>query len=250
MAFASAIPQHVAVIMDGNGRWAKQKGMPRIKGHQAGVNAAKTIVEAAVKAKINYLTLFAFSSENWRRPEAEVEHIFQLFLEVLHHDLEELHSQQIKIQIIGDKAGLSQDSQQAITVAEQLTADNQGLHLIIALNYGGRWDLCQAAQRMAQAVQQGKLMIQEITPDQFAQYLSTAGIPDPDLFIRPSGEQRISNFLLWQLAYAELYFSAVYWPDFNEEEFAKALAFYQSRQRRFGYTDEQLTAQEGGSSCS
>jgi undecaprenyl diphosphate synthase len=240
MTSASQLPRHLAVIMDGNGRWAGQRSMPRIAGHKAGVDAVREIVKACATKKIEVLTLFAFSSENWRRPTQEVNYLMNLFLTALKREAKKLHKQNIKLSIIGAREGLDEKLQQQIAAAESLTSQNTGLHLIIAANYGGHWDLVRAIQKIAVKVEQGQLQSHEISSDLVQAHLSLANLPEPDLFIRTSGEQRISNFMLWELAYTELYFTDVLWPDFSIEELEKALAFFAKRERRFGFTSEQL----------
>ncbi|MGX2957027.1 polyprenyl diphosphate synthase [Ursidibacter arcticus] len=228
------MPQHVAIIMDGNGRWAKQQGKLRIFGHQNGVKAVRSAVNFAAKHQIKVLTLYAFSSENWSRPEAEVSALMMLFMKALDSEVKKLHQNNIRLKIIGDKSRFSESLQKRIEQSEQLTSQNTGLILNIAANYGGYWDIVNAAKQLATEVKQGILEIEQITPDRFQQALVTEDQPQVDLLIRTSGEQRISNFLLWQIAYAELFFSSVLWPDFNEEHFAEAIRAYQQRDRRFG----------------
>ena len=228
------MPQHVAIIMDGNGRWAKQQGKLRIFGHQNGVKAVRSAVNFAAKHQIKVLTLYAFSSENWNRPEAEVSALMTLFMKALDSEVKKLHQNNICLKIIGDKSRFSESLQKRIKQSEQLTSQNTGLILNIAANYGGYWDIVNAAKQLATEVKQGILEIEQITPDRFQQALVTEDQPQVDLLIRTSGEQRISNFLLWQIAYAELFFSSVLWPDFNEEHFAEAIRAYQQRDRRFG----------------
>ncbi|MGX3066160.1 polyprenyl diphosphate synthase [Ursidibacter arcticus] len=228
------MPQHVAIIMDGNGRWAKQQGKLRIFGHQNGVKAVRSAVNFAAKHQIKVLTLYAFSSENWNRPEAEVSALMTLFMKALDSEVKKLHQNNICLKIIGDKSRFSESLQKRIEQSEQLTSQNTGLILNIAANYGGYWDIVNAAKQLATEVKQGILEIEQITPDRFQQALVTEDQPQVDLLIRTSGEQRISNFLLWQIAYAELFFSSVLWPDFNEEHFAEAIRAYQQRDRRFG----------------
>lgn len=220
--------------MDGNGRWAKQRFMPRIAGHKAGIEAARQIVRNCIKHHIQVLTLFAFSSENWRRPAQEVSFLMDLFLTGLEREITMLHENQVQVRFIGDRTNFSAKLNQKILEAEKLTQHNPGLVLIIAADYGGQWDICQATRKLAQEVEAGRLSSQQITPDHIAKYLSFSDLPDPDLFIRTSGELRISNFMLWQLAYSELFFSQLYWPDFDEKEFMNALAHYANRERRFG----------------
>ncbi|OGT18671.1 MAG: di-trans,poly-cis-decaprenylcistransferase [Gammaproteobacteria bacterium RBG_16_57_12] len=234
------IPRHVAIIMDGNGRWAKQRKRPRIFGHQAGVESVRGIVKQCAAKGIEILTLFAFSSENWRRPEEEVGLLMDLFLIALEREANRLHKNNVRLRIIGERSAFSDKLQRKITEAEQLTRDNTGLIVVVAANYGGRWDISQAAQTLAQQVAAGALELRDITPERLAAQLSLADLPEPDLFIRTGGEQRISNFLLWQLAYTELYFTEVLWPDFDETEFEQALNSFAGRQRRFGRTGDQV----------
>ncbi|MDY4595086.1 MAG: polyprenyl diphosphate synthase [[Pasteurella] aerogenes] len=231
------IPQHVAIIMDGNGRWAKQQGKMRIFGHKNGVSAVRQAVAYARKVGIKVLTLYAFSSENWNRPQQEVSALMTLFMQALEREVKKLHKNNIRLQIIGDVAGFSASLQEKITYAEKLTENNTALTLNIAANYGGCWDIVQAARALAEQVKENKLAVSEITETLFQRYLVTQDQPPVDLLIRTSGEQRISNFLLWQIAYAELYFSDVLWPDFNEQEFHHAIMAYQQRHRRFGSTE-------------
>lgn len=234
------LPQHVAVIMDGNGRWAKRRFLPRPAGHKAGIKTARAIIETAATLGIKVLTLFVFSSENWRRPKLEIDTILQLFLNALTDDIKRLHENNIRLKIIGDITKFPTKIQQAIADAQSLTQNNQGMTLVLAANYGGIWDLTQAMQTLAQKIQQGELTAEAVTSSSIANHLTTAGLPDPDLFIRTSGEQRLSNFYLWQLSYAELYFTEVPWPEFTAEEFQKALTYYKERERRYGYTSEQI----------
>lgn len=228
------IPQHVAIIMDGNGRWAKQQGKLRIFGHQNGVKAVRSAVNFAAKHQIKVLTLYAFSSENWRRPEAEVSALMTLFMKALDNEVKQLHKHNIRLNIIGDKSQFSESLQQRIAKSEALTANNTGLILNIAANYGGDWDILTATKRLAEQVKSGQLSPDEITCQMLQDNLSTGTQPPVDLLIRTSGEQRISNFLLWQIAYAELFFTPVLWPEFNEQHFSEAIIAYQQRDRRFG----------------
>jgi undecaprenyl diphosphate synthase len=225
---------HVAIIMDGNGRWARARGLPRTMGHQRGAEAARGVIRAAAESDVTHLTLFGFSSENWRRPAAEVQCLMGLLRGYLRRDVRELHQAGIRLQVIGERAALPADIVALIGEAERLTCDNSGLHLAIALNYGGRGDIVAAARRLAARVAAGMLDPEDIDEASFAAHLSTVGLPDPDLMIRTSGEQRISNFLLWQLAYAELAFVEKYWPDFTGEDLTAALADFRRRNRRFG----------------
>lgn len=236
----SIIPGHIVVVMDGNGRWAKKRMMPRTAGHHAGVKATRGIVEASVKAGVRALTLFAFSSENWKRPEQEVSSLMELFVSTLQSEVASLHKQNVRVRFIGDCSAFSDKLQDKIHQARQLTENNDGLQLNIAVNYGGRWDIAEACRKVAARVQQGELQLSDINAEVINDYVCLRELPEPDLFIRTGGEQRISNFLIWQLAYTELYFTDILWPDFKSDAFAKALDWYAGRQRRFGKTSEQL----------
>jgi undecaprenyl diphosphate synthase len=237
------IPQHVAVIMDGNGRWARSRALPRIAGHRQGVETVRALVNACGRKGVGYLTLFAFSSENWRRPPLEVRLLKELFLTALNREAKRLHDANVKFRVIGDIAAFGDRLVERIREAERLTAGNTGLNLLIAANYGGRWDITQAVRVVARRAVAGDLNPEKIEPGHIEQHLSLAGIPEPDLFIRTGGESRISNFLLWQLAYTELYFTPVLWPDFDEAQFDLALQSFAARQRRFGRTGEQIEAE-------
>lgn len=226
--------------MDGNGRWAQNRGLLRVEGHRAGVDAVKVVIRYCLQSQIPILSLFAFSSENWSRPENEVEFLMQLFIDALGQEIEELHQHGVRLCFTGDRAALSLRLQQQMAKAEELTRNNQRLILNIVVNYGGKWDLVQAAKSIAAQVSSGALAIADIDENCIEQALATKGLPDPDLFIRTSGEQRISNFFLWQLAYTELYFSPVLWPDFNADEFKKALDSFTQRERRYGQTSQQI----------
>lgn len=228
------MPQHVAIIMDGNGRWAKQKGKLRIFGHQNGVKAVRSAVNFAAKHQIKVLTLYAFSSENWNRPADEVSALMGLFMKALDSEVKKLHKNNIRLNIIGNKSLFSDRLQQRIAESEALTANNTGLTLNIAANYGGYWDIVNTAQQLAEQVKNSEIEVSDITPERFQRTLATGDQPPVDLLIRTSGEQRISNFLLWQIAYAELFFSPVLWPDFDEQTFREAVLAYQQRDRRFG----------------
>jgi undecaprenyl diphosphate synthase len=228
------IPQHVAIIMDGKGRWAERRGLPRVEGHKAGVESVKKIIRGCMTKEIPCLSLFAFSSENWSRPQEEVNFLMELFLESLRKELPELNQHGIRMRFTGDRTLLSSMLQIQMQEAEILTANNEKLILNVVVNYGGKWDLVNAAKKIAQAVLEGNLTLDEINETKFAECLDTEGLPDIDLFIRTSGELRISNFFLWQLAYTELYFSEVHWPDFHEQEFELALMSFNKRKRRFG----------------
>lgn len=232
------MPQHVAVIMDGNGRWAKKRFLPRVAGHVKGVELVREMVRACLERDIRYLTLFAFSSENWRRPQEEVTLLMQLFVKALEQEVEKLDRNGVRLRIIGDLSRFEPRLQELICRAEAKTAGNTRLELTIAANYGGRWDIMQAINRMLAARPEKREGWQE---GDVEQYLSMAFAPEPDLFIRTGGEERISNFLLWQLAYTELYFTPTLWPDFDTKEFEKAISSFQQRERRFGRTSEQLT---------
>ncbi|MFO7188688.1 MAG: polyprenyl diphosphate synthase [Pseudomonadota bacterium] len=232
-----AIPRHVAIIMDGNGRWAKQRFMPRIAGHRKGADAVRAAVRACAERGIEYLTLFAFSSENWRRPAEEVSMLKQLFRSALENEVAKLHENNIRLRVIGDIAAFGEDIVRLVREGEALTANNTRLTLTIAANYGGRWDLLQAVNRL---VTEHPEKAGRYTEADLAPYLSMHYAPEPDLFIRTGGEQRISNFLLWQLAYTEFYFTDLLWPDFNAVALDKAIESYQRRERRFGRTSEQV----------
>jgi len=233
-------PRHIAIIMDGNGRWAQKRFMPRAVGHQAGVKAVRKIVEYCAKHKVEVLTLFAFSSENWRRPEAEVSLLMGLFMTTLQSEINKLHRNNIRLRFIGDRTAFSDKLQQKMAEGEAQTQDNTALTLVVAANYGGHWDMCQAFQKVVEKMAAGELINQKISEELINQHLSTADLPEPDLFIRTGGEQRVSNFLLWQLAYTELYFTATLWPDFDQNSLEDAIKSFKSRQRRFGHTSEQV----------
>ncbi len=235
-----SLPRHVAIIMDGNGRWAKGRKLPRIAGHRAGVDIVRKTVRACGKKGIEVLTLFAFSSENWRRPKREVALLMELFVRALQQEVKSLNKNNVRLRMIGDMTALPQKLQKLISKSEELTKNNSGLTLVIAANYGGRWDMTQAAQQLAKKVTDGEISLDEITEEMIQQYTSIGDLPEPDLFIRTGGEQRISNYLLWQLAYTELYFTEKLWPEFGEDDFDAAIASFASRQRRFGKTGEQV----------
>lgn len=234
------IPAHVAVIMDGNGRWAKLRSEPRHAGHRAGAKAVRRTVELAARRGVSYLTLFAFSSENWRRPAEEVGGLMSLFVEALQREIDDLHRNNVKLRFIGARRELSPKLVRKIDAAERRTSANDGLKLTVAVAYGGRWDIVTAARRLAARAGEGRLRPDDIDEAAFAAELELAPTPDPDLLIRTGGEERISNFLLWNLAYAELYFCDCLWPDFGEAEFDEALGTYARRQRRYGHTGEQV----------
>jgi undecaprenyl diphosphate synthase len=236
------VPRHVAIIMDGNGRWATARSLPRHAGHRSGVKAVRETVEIAGKRGVSFLTLFAFSSENWQRPQDEVSRLMSLFLEALQREVDDLHRNNVRLQIVGSRRQLKPQLVRKIEAAEERTRENDGLNLFVAVAYGGRWDIVNAARRLARKVAGGEMLVDDIDDDSFGHELALGGIPDPDLLIRTGGEQRISNFLLWNLAYSELYFCDCLWPDFREGEFDKALSFYAMRQRRYGHTGEQVEA--------
>jgi undecaprenyl diphosphate synthase len=234
------IPRHVAVIMDGNGRWAKSRGLPRIAGHRKGLERVRELVSACGEIGVEHLTVFAFSSENWRRPEQEVKLLVELFAQALEREVSKLHDNDIRFRVIGNVDGFGAKLARTIHEAEALTQQNARLTFTVAANYGGRWDIAQAAAQVARRVAAGEIDPAQITPETLEPHLSLAGAPEPDLFIRTGGEQRISNFLLWQLAYTELYFTPALWPDFDREQFGLALQSFAGRQRRFGMTGEQI----------
>jgi undecaprenyl diphosphate synthase len=234
------LPQHIAIIMDGNGRWAQEQGQDRLYGHYHGVVSVRKVVEAAAEIGIEYLTLYAFSTENWDRPEAEVTGLMTLFVDTIAKEVPDLHKNNIKLRFIGNLELLPPAAQQDLEDATSQTAQNTGLTLIIALSYSSRWEIVHAAQQLAQQVKMGDLNPDQITEAIFADALATKGFPDPELMIRTSGEHRISNYLLYQLAYAELYFTETRWPDFRKEHLIHALLDFQSRERRFGKTSAQV----------
>lgn len=234
------IPRHVAIIMDGNGRWARKRHLPRVAGHRVGLEAVRKTIKGCISSGVEALTLFAFSSENWRRPKEEVGVLMNLFLAALQNEVKKLHKNGVRLRIIGDKSAFNEDLQRHIAESEALTRDNDRLCLNIAANYGGRWDITRACRHLTDEVLAGRLQSDQITPELIRRQLSLSDLPEPDLFIRTGGEQRISNFMLWQLAYTELYFTDLLWPDFDEAAFEEALASYAGRQRRFGRTGEQV----------
>jgi undecaprenyl diphosphate synthase len=236
-------PEHVAIIMDGNGRWARSRGLPRPAGHRASVKVVRRVVEECAKRKVGYLTLFAFSSENWRRPADEVGMLMNLFLDALEREVADLHRNQVRLSFIGDRELLGAELGRRMRTAEELTLGNSGLRLIVAMAYGGRWDIAQACRSLAADAVAGTLAAAAIDEAQIAQRLALAGIPDPDLLIRTGGERRISNFLLWNLAYTELYFADELWPEFSPAHLDAAFEYYRQRERRFGKTSGQLAAQ-------
>ena len=238
-----AVPRHIAMIMDGNGRWATKRYLPRVAGHVQGVKAVRGIVEACAERGVEYLTLFAFSSENWRRPADEVSLLMRLFVNALEREVDKMHANEIRLKVVGDLSRFDAKLQEKIEEAQRKTEDNRRLTVTVCANYGGRWDILQAVEKML-AANPG---LAAPTEEQLAPHLALAYAPEPDLFIRTGGEERISNFLLWQLAYSELYFTDTYWPDFNAEALDLAIASYRQRERRFGRTSEQLLEQKKAS---
>jgi len=238
------LPNHIAIIMDGNGRWAKEKGEDRLFGHLHGVESVRNIVEGAAELGIKYLTLYAFSTENWDRPEYEVSGLMELLVETIHNEVPTLNKNNIKLHVIGDIDMLPEAAKTELTEALNKTSANTGLNLIMALSYSSRWEIVHAVKQIAVAVKEGKLTPEAISQDTIQQYLTTKNFPDPELMIRTSGEYRISNFLLYQLAYAELYFTNTLWPDFRKENLYDAIQDFQSRERRFGKTGEQIKKEE------
>ncbi|MDX1476634.1 MAG: isoprenyl transferase [Saprospiraceae bacterium] len=236
----SRLPQHVAVIMDGNGRWARRHGKPRVFGHRNGVKAVREVTEAAAELGVNWLTLYAFSTENWNRPRLEINALMSLLVDTLRKEIETLNKNNIRLAAIGDLSKLPDSTHSALIEGINSTASNDRMTLTLALNYSARWEIAEAARGIATDLRRGALTEQEIDEDLFGRYLATAGMPDPELMIRTSGELRISNYLLWQLAYSELYFTEVFWPDFNREHFYEALIAFQHRERRFGLTGDQV----------
>lgn len=236
----SNIPHHVAIIMDGNGRWAEKQGLPRVAGHKAGVETVRAVIQACAEKGIKVLTLFAFSSENWRRPKKEVSLLMSLFLVALQREVKKLHKNGVQLRIVGDVSAFDKKIQEQIKKSEALTKDNTRLILNVAANYGGQWDITCAVKTLAKQVESGTLKAEDITSELISQNLNMNDLPEPDLFIRTGGEQRISNFLIWQLAYSELYFTDTLWPDFDRQAFELALTSFAGRQRRFGHTGEQI----------
>ena len=234
------IPQHIAIIMDGNGRWAQAQGKGRVAGHKAGVDSVRSVVRGARQAEVKALTLFAFSSENWQRPEKEVSVLMDLFMFVLTKEVKRLHKNNIRFQVIGDLSRFSDKLQKSIAKSEQLTVGNTGLVLSVAANYGGRWDITNAAKNIASQVKNNEISLDDITEESLHEQTCLAQLPPLDLLIRTGGDYRISNFLLWQAAYAEFYFTDVLWPDFDENEFAEAIDVFDQRERRFGKTGDQI----------
>ncbi|HCE3719020.1 isoprenyl transferase [Vibrio parahaemolyticus] len=241
-AFSDTLPKHIAIIMDGNGRWAKSKGKPRVFGHKKGVNAVRKTIVAASKLGIKAMTLFAFSSENWRRPEEEVGLLMELFITVLSSEVKKLHKNNLQLRVIGDTSRFSERLQKKIVEAENLTASNTGMVINIAANYGGKWDITEAAKALALKARNGEIRVEDINEQLITEHLTMADLPDVDLLIRTSGECRISNFMLWQMAYAEMYFTPEFWPEFDEDSLVEAVTWFINRERRFGCTGEQVKA--------
>ena len=236
----TAVPRHIAIVMDGNGRWAKRQNRPRFWGHKRGVERVRSTVERCIDLGVEALTLFAFSTENWNRPEEEVSYLMGLFISSLQREVKRLHKNDIRLQIIGETGRFPQPLQKAIVEAEQLTKDNSKLCLNIAANYGGRWDITEATRQLCTQVASGELSPDEITIEHLQQNISLGNLPEPDLFIRTGGEQRVSNFLLWQMAYCEFYFTDLYWPEFDRNALDAAVSSFSQRQRRFGRTGDQI----------
>lgn len=236
----SCVPEHVAIIMDGNGRWAEQHGYPRVFGHRRGATALRNVVRASVERGVKVLTVFAFSSENWRRPAHEVGALMHLFLQSLRREVRRLDEAGVRLHFIGERSRFDATLQARMIEAESVTANNDRMSLVIAVNYGGRWDITQAVRHIARDVGEGRLTVDDIDEQLIENHIQLADFPDPDLLIRTGGEQRISNFLLWQMAYTELYFTPVLWPDFNADELDRAIDWFCGRERRFGQTSAQL----------
>ncbi len=241
----SRVPRHIAIIMDGNGRWAKQRNQPRFFGHKAGVEAVRNVVKACAQRGIEVLTLFAFSSENWRRPQKEVSLLMELLYTALTREVSKLNNNNVRLRIIGDRSVFSEKLQKRLRESERLTEQNTGLILVVAVNYGGRWDITQAARQVMDKALAGEVQTSDVTAELIGQHLSLSDLPEPDLFIRTGGEQRVSNFLLWQLAYTELFFTEILWPDFSDVSLDEAINSFSKRQRRFGRTGEQVENGEG-----
>lgn len=237
---SGAIPEHIAIIMDGNGRWAKSKGKARVWGHRKGVRSVRDIVETCGQLGVKYLTLYAFSTENWKRPKDEVSMLMRLLVSSLRQEINSLHDNNVRLAVIGELSKLPKEAQNELLDSIDRTSKNTGLTLTLALSYSGRWDITRAMKRVAMDVRSGKISPEDVSEDTIAQYLSTSEMPDPDLLIRTSGELRISNFLLWQLAYTEIFISDCFWPEFRREKLYDAIRAFQNRERRFGMVSEQL----------
>ncbi|NRB69355.1 MAG: isoprenyl transferase [Vibrio sp.] len=237
-----SLPKHIAIIMDGNGRWAKAQGKPRVFGHKNGVAAVRKTISTSAKLGIKAITLFAFSSENWRRPEEEVGVLMELFITVLSTEIKKLHKNNLRLRVIGDMSRFNERLQKKIAQAEAMTADNSGMVVNIAANYGGKWDIVEATKEIAIKVANGEIHAGDVNEDMMTQHLTMSDLPEVDLLIRTSGECRISNFMLWQMAYAEMYFTPIYWPEFDENSLIEAVTWFVNRERRFGCTGEQIKA--------
>ncbi len=244
------VPKHIAIIMDGNGRWAKKRKLPRVAGHHEGVNTVRDIVEACGQLGVKYLTLYTFSTENWKRPKEEISTLMRLILKALRDERDRLHSNNVRLKCIGDIASLPQDVQDELIDAMEMLRHNTGLTLVLALSYSGRWDITSAVKNIVHDVHSGKIHPEEISDELISQYLSTKDIPDPDLLIRTSGELRLSNFLLWQIAYTELYITDLFWPEFRRRFLYEAIAEFQRRERRFGMVSEQVKSKSKHASAS
>ena len=238
------VPQHIAVIMDGNGRWAKQQGHERLYGHNYGIESVREVLKGAMELKIKYLTLYAFSTENWNRPKEEVDGLMDLMVRTISNEVVELNEKGIRLLTIGDTEGLPESCRNELKNAIEYTSHNTDTTLVLALNYSSRWEIVNATKKITEKIGRGELAVSEIDDELFSKYLTTSQIPDPELLIRTSGEHRVSNFLLWQIAYTEFYFTEVLWPDFKKEDLFKAVLNYQSRERRFGMVSEQLTKKD------
>ncbi|CAM2788673.1 isoprenyl transferase [Vibrio neptunius] len=237
-----SLPKHIAIIMDGNGRWAKAQGKPRVFGHKNGVAAVRKTISTSAKLGIKAITLFAFSSENWRRPEEEVGVLMELFITVLSTEIKKLHKNNLRLRVIGDMSRFNERLQKKIAQAEAMTADNSGMVVNIAANYGGKWDIVEATKEIATKVANGEIHAGDVNEEMMTQHLTMSDLPEVDLLIRTSGECRISNFMLWQMAYAEMYFTPIYWPEFDENSLIEAVTWFVNRERRFGCTGEQIKA--------
>lgn len=240
MSSTTKIPRHIAMVMDGNGRWAKERGLERVAGHKEGLKTVRMVVKTCAEMGIEALSLFAFSSENWRRPDDEVNFLMELFIQALQEEVHQLHEKALKLRFIGDRTAFAAELRECIDAAEELTCQNQGMQLVLAMNYGGQWDITQAARKLATQVLEGQLHVSDITLSRFEQALTTEDLIAPDLFIRTSGEKRISNFFLWQVAYTELYFCEENWPNFSQESLKKAIDWFSGRERRYGQISEQV----------
>ena len=234
------LPKHIAIIMDGNGRWAKKRALPRVVGHEYGVKSVRTVAETAARLGVKYLTLYTFSTENWNRPQLEVKAIMALLVRTIRKEVATLQKNNIRLRTIGDIEALPKEAYNELQEAMSLTANNDSMDLVLALNYSARWDIVQATKKIAESVQDGSIKVEDINEKIISASLNTGSLPEPDLLIRTSGEFRISNFMLWEMAYGEFYFTDIYWPEFDQEAFYKAIVDYQKRERRFGKTSDQI----------